>query len=274
MRTGCDGRAAVAVVLAGWLLVCGCRPARLRPELPAELPPAERLLQILAARREAVASVRGFAEIAYENGDENLGSRHAVLARRPDRFRLEVLSPFGALAVVASDGRELVVYARRENRIYRGPAGPGSLGVYAAVPLTVEDAVAILLGTPPERPPAGAATVTGDETTRRIHLTVPLASGRQEVWFAPDTLYPVASETALPDGRTLHVDFGDYRPLGTGAFPYSIDVRAEPGERAVRVRYGAPTLNAQIADALFSFPPRVGVEELTIEQYPAGGPQS
>ena len=238
--------------------------------MPAELPPSERLLQILAERRHAVASVRGFAQIAYEKGEENLGSRHAVLARRPDRLRLEVLSPFGALAVVASDGRDLTVYARRENRIYRGPAGPGSVGAYTAVPVTVEDAVAILLGSPPERRPAGAATVTRDESAWCIRLMVPLANGRQDVWFAPDTLYPVASETALPDGRTLRVDFGDYRPLGAVAFPHSIEMRAEPGDRAVRVRYTSPTLNAEIADALFSFPPRAGVEELVIEQYPVG----
>ena len=48
-------------------------------------------------------------------------------------------------------------------------------------------------------------------------------------------------------------------------------MRAEPGDRVVRVRYASPSLNTEIADTLFSFPPREGLEELVIEQYPVGG---
>jgi outer membrane lipoprotein-sorting protein len=48
-------------------------------------------------------------------------------------------------------------------------------------------------------------------------------------------------------------------------------MRTEPGDRTVRVRYASPSLNTDIADTLFSFPPRAGLEELVIEQYPVGG---
>lgn len=264
-----ERRRALAVALVAGVIAAGCAPARLRPELPATLPDPARLLEILAARRATVHSMRGFAQIAYESGEENIGSRHAVLARRPDHFRLEVLSPFGALAVVACDGRELVVYARRESTVYRGAATAGNIGAYTAVPLPVEDVVTMLLGMPPARAMEGRPTVARDEAAGLVRLT--LAAGRQEIWFSPDTLYPVASESALPDGRTLRVDFGDFRTLGSFAFPYSVDMRAVPGDRSIRVRWTSPSLNTEISDGLFVFPPRDGLTERRIEQYTVGG---
>ena len=263
--------ARLAVVLVACGLVAACHPAPLRPPLPPTTPSPERLLQGLSERRQAVRSIRGFAQIAYESGDENLGARHAVLARRPDHFRLEVLSPFGALAVVASDGREMVVYARREAKIYRGPATAGSVGAYTQVPVPVADVTALLLGGPPEPVATGAATVARDEQAGAFKLVVPVAGGRALVWFAPDTLLPVSSETPLPDGRRLRVAFGDYHTLDSLSFPFAIDLHAVPGDRVVRVRYQSPSLNTDISDALFSFPPRDGIQELVIDQYPIVG---
>jgi hypothetical protein len=246
---GCAGRAPVS------------------PELPATLPSAERLLAELDARRSAVSSLRSFAEIGYESADESLGSRHAVIAQRPGRFRLEVLSPFGTVALAVSDGREFAVYARRESKVYRGAATPGSVSTYAAVPLEVDDVVTILLGAPPYRQAFGSPAISRDEAARLIRLALPVAHGTQEVWFAPDTVVPVNSITPLPDGRTLHVAFGDYRPRGSFAFPHRIDLDAKPDGGAVHVRYSAPSLNAEVPEHLFRFPPRPGVEERRIDQY-------
>jgi len=255
-------------------VTAGCRPAVPRPVFPDTLPSAERLLQALR-ERHATESIRGYARVTYEHGEESIGSRHAILASRPDRFRLEILSPpFGTVAVVTSNGRELSVYARRENRIYRGPASAGSVGAYAAVPIAVEDVVTILLGAPPERRPRGQATVRRDDQKALIRLTIPVERGRQDIWFAPESLLPVASETPLDDERSLHVTFGDYREIGAIPFPHSIDLRTVPGDRAVHVRYASPALGAKLEQGLFEPPTPPGVEELTIEAYPAGGAAS
>jgi outer membrane lipoprotein-sorting protein len=259
------------VVVAACLLATACQPAKLRPRLPTTTPTAARLLESLAVRRAAVRTIRGFAQIAYESGEENLGARHAVLARQPDHFRLEVLSPFGALAVIATDAKELVVYARREAKIYRGPASAASVGAYAQVPVEVVDVTSILLGSPPERVATGPVTVARDDEAGAFKLTVPFANGRHLVWFDPETLAPVASETPLGNGLKLRVAFGEYRQVGSLLFPHAIDMRAEPGDRVVRVRYSTPSLNTDIADALFRFPPRDGLQELVIEQYSGGG---
>jgi outer membrane lipoprotein-sorting protein len=248
--------------------VAGCAGrAPVSPELPATLPSAERLLAELDARRNAVTSLRSFAEIAYESAEENLGSRHAVIAQRPGRFRLEVLSPFGTVALAVSDGREFAVYARRESKVYRGPATPGSVATYAAVPLEADDVVTILLGAPPYRQAFGSPVISRDEGAHLIRLALPVANGSQEVWFAPDTLVPVKSITPLPNGRSLHLAFDDYQPRGSLTFPHRIDLEAEPDGGAVHVRYSSPSLNAEVPEHLFRFPPRAGVEERRIDQY-------
>jgi hypothetical protein len=172
--------------------------------------------------------------------------------------------------VVACDGRDLAVYARRESKVYRGPASAASVGAYTALPVTVRDAVAILLGLPPERAADGAASVVPDVAAAAVRLTVPFAEDRQLVWFAPDTLLPVASETGLADGRRLRAEFGDYRDLGGIAFPYRIEMRALPGDSVVSVRYSSPALNGDVADRLFAGPAIPGVEELLIEEYAVG----
>jgi outer membrane lipoprotein-sorting protein len=259
------------MVVAAAVCAAACQPAKLRPHLPPTTPPASQLLSALGERRAAVRSVRGFAQIAYQSGEENLGARHAVLVRRPDHFRLEVLSPFGALAVIASDARELVVYARREAKIYRGPATAASVGAYTQVPVDVADVTAILLGTPPVREPIAPATVARDEEAGAFKLVIPFQGGRELIWFDPETLAPVASETPLADGHKLRVAFGEYAMIGSLRFPHAIDMKAEPGDRVVRVRYSSPSLNTDITDTLFSFPPREGLQELVIEQYSAGG---
>ncbi len=248
-----------------------CQPAKVRPRLPATTPSADQCLAALAERRAAIHSIRGFAQIAYQSGDENVGARHAVLVRSPDHFRLEVLSPFGALAVIASDAHELVVYARREAKIYRGPATAASVGAYTQVPIDVADVTAVLLGMPPERRPTGPVTVVRDAAVGAFKVVIPITEGRELVWLEPETLAPVASETPLADGVKLRVAFGAYDAIGSVRFPHAIDLRAEPGDRVVRVRYNSPSLNTEIADALFTFPPREGLQELVIDQYAAGG---
>jgi hypothetical protein len=59
--------------------------------------------------------------------------------------------------------------------------------------------------------------------------------------------------------------------IGSLRFPHAIDMRTDPGARVVRVRYASPSLNTEIADALFTFPPRDGLQELAIDQYTGGG---
>jgi len=148
---------------------------------------------------------------------------------------------------------------------------PASVAAYTQVPIAVADVTSVLLGMPPERRATGPSTVVRDDAVGAFKLVVPTAEGRALVWLEPETLAPVASETPLGGGTRLRVAFGAYGTIGALRFPHAIDMRAEPGGRVVRVRYASPSINTEIADTLFTFPPREGLEELVIDQYAAGG---
>jgi hypothetical protein len=249
----------------------GCRPGRPHPPRASILPAPDALLADIAARRRSITSLRGIAHISYESAEEKLGSRHAVVVAPPDRFRLEVLSPIGALAVVTANGQELAVWVRRERRTYRGPATAASVGAYLGVPLRVADVVAVLEGLPPERRATAPATIAFDNTAGLVRVHVPIEGGRQDTWYGSDSVLPVASETTLPGaGQVLRVEFSDYRTIAGVAVPLAIDMRLDPAARRVRVRYDAPTVDAVIPDSVFTFPVQEQVEELRLDRYPGG----
>jgi outer membrane lipoprotein-sorting protein len=255
------------------MAVAGCRPARPRPILPDTLPTASDLLATVAARRQAVTSVRGMARIAWERGEERIGARHVVVVAPPDRFRLEVLSPLGAVAVATCDGPELAVWVRREHRTYRGPATAESMAAYAGLPIDVADVAAVLVGLTPERRVTGHPTVARDDAAGLLRVSAAFDGGRQEIWFAPDSRLPVASETTLDPTRVLRVELDDYRTIAGVAFPLDVDARVLPDGGRVHVRWEPPTIGVTIADDLFIFPVRAGVDEVHLDQYRAGETQ-
>jgi len=275
---GRERRLALALAISAVAIV-GCRPPRPRPALPAVLPTAEQLLGGIADRRRALTSLRAVARIAYESGAERAGARHAVVVRPPDHFHLEVLSPLGAVAVVVCDGTELAVWIRRDRRTYRGPATAASVAAYTGVPVSVPDVVSVLLGlpperhaVPPERRPAPPPTVVRDVAAGLVRVHTALDDGTEDIWFAPDSLLPVASETSVAGGgQTLRVEFADYRSVDGIEVPLTIDMRLDGAGGRVRIRYEPPALGAAVADELFTFPPRPDVEELRLDAY-QGGP--
>ncbi len=266
-----DRRLAIALTCAAILAAAGCRPARPRPPRVGVLPASETLLAGLAARRRAITTLRGIAHISYESADEKVGSRHAVVVAPPDRFRLEILSPLGALAVVTANERELAVWVRRDHRTYRGPASAASIGAWVGVPLRVADVVAALVGLPPERRATGTATVGFDDDAGMVRVHVPIAGGGQDLWYSGDPLLPAATETTLPEvGQVLRVAFAEYRTIGGISMPLDVDLRLEPAGRRVRIRYEPPTLNGSVRDDLFAFPVQDGVQEMSLDRYSEG----
>src|SRR5205823_5234338 len=123
------------------LLCSGCAAHRsLAPHLaPAVLPSTTDLQATLAARRDAVRSLRALARLRYRDPAESNSSREAIVVARPDRLRVEVLSVFGSVFVLTADDGALTAYARQEDTVYRGQASPENLWRYARLWLPVAD---------------------------------------------------------------------------------------------------------------------------------------
>lgn len=198
MRSARCGRAPAVTVLvfalSYWLAGCtATRPLTPRAA-PAVLPSAAELEAGLAARRDAVRSLRALARLRYRDAEQSVTSREAIVVARPDRVRVEVLSIFGSVFLLVADNGEMTAYARDENTVYRGQASPQNLQRYVRLGVPVDELVDIVLATPPAR--GGRARVSFDEAAGAIRLD----QGSQTVWFS-ETSLPLATEEADAEGR-------------------------------------------------------------------------
>jgi hypothetical protein len=92
------------------LLLTACAPRVLPPSAPVPPAAAELLLARLADSATAFASLEGLARVRIRTEARSQTVTQALFAEKPDRLRLEALSPFGQpLLVAATDGRLLDV---------------------------------------------------------------------------------------------------------------------------------------------------------------------
>jgi outer membrane lipoprotein-sorting protein len=212
MRSARCGRAPAVTVLVFTLsyVLAACTATRpLTPRAaPAVLPSAAELEAGLAARRDAVRSLRALARLRYRDAEQSVTSREAIVVARPDRVRVEVLSIFGSVFLLVADNGQMTAYARNENTVYRGQASPQNLQRYVRLGVPVDELVDIVLGTPPARD--GRAQVSFDEAAGAIRLRRWLDQGSQTVWFSEASL-PLATEEAGADGRARwRATFAEY----------------------------------------------------------------
>jgi hypothetical protein len=251
-------RGTLLVALAAFLLA-GCA-LRVRPPHLVRPTTAGELLAGLAERRAAVSSLR--ARVRLRGGLAGVWVREALLVRRPDCVRIDVLSPMGVAYALGARGTLLWAYPPAEATRYEGRATPANVTRLLGAPLAVTDVVDILLGVPPARSPVGppelAATTAGE-----YRLTLPLEDGTQTLWFAGDTLAVLRTEETHAATVALRVAFGDYKD----GFPHTLDMAA-PGA-AVKLVYAMVEPNVALDPALFEPPPAPRVLPLEAVGTPA-----
>ena len=93
-------------------------------DLPADGPTeAAPVLARMAARGQALHSLSGMLSLEVWRKDERVRLHQLLLFERPDRLRVDTLSPFDQpLAMMASDGQTVSIYALEQTRFQLGPA--------------------------------------------------------------------------------------------------------------------------------------------------------
>lgn len=246
MRRAAIAVLATAVALAG----CSTRPAP-GPGEPAAAPvDASAIVAADAARRDALRSLRAWARLAYESPEESRKAKQLLVAERPDRLRLEIFSPFGAVFVLAAADGALAAYDRGASTVYRGRASADNLRRYMQLDLPVTGAVDLLLGTPPiDAASPGIVSLDGGaiELWRAAD-----DGGARVVWYSP-ALLPLRYEEQGGDGHVrLRAAYDGYTTVDGVPVATQLRIELPPTQQRIEVTLSDVEVNPVLADSVFA----------------------
>ena len=195
-----------------------------------------------------------------------------MFLERPDRVRFDVMTQFGAAAILTSDGDRFPAHRSRENRYLEGPTCPTNIGRLLGVELEGSEVARFLMGDTPRLPDAEAELVCEGEGYR---VTLTAADGRRQelVFFVPrsDAEVPPAeqhlrlrrSELFDAEGEsTWRVTYDDYRPVpGTEGvqLPFVVQFVDRRNDADTLVRFQDIATNVEVPEGAFEQSPPGGM---------------
>jgi Domain of unknown function (DUF4292) len=230
------------------------------PQLPAPKWESAELIKSIAQRREQVRSVRALARVDYAGPDGKHGFQEAVVVQRPDRLRLETLSPLGAVLIFTANDKEIVGYHPREGVFVRGRRSKENLLRYTKIPLELDEITSVLVGLPPVDPSA--------PWKQEGNTLIFSPDGRKKDALAFESQQPVPTkwERFNASGAVeLSALFSDYISTPAGLFPSKISIEAPLQKRKLEIRYQEPELNGKIPSSDFTQQKPPHAQEVPIE---------
>lgn len=235
--------AAVLAALSGCSWFRGPAPPEVYPD---ERRAARELIDNLQKRSAALKSLRTLASVYYTGADGKGGFREIVLVRRPDRLRLETLSPLGALLIVTASAEEIAGFHTREGVLYRGKSSPQNLYRYTHIPLGLDELTSVLVGLPPLAPGSEWKN-DGPEIVRDLG-----GGWKDAVVFQAGEPLPLRWQRKNPAGEVeVSAHFGEFSRTAAGLFPMRIVLESPTQNRKLEIDYKEPEVNVELAPALF-----------------------
>lgn len=262
-----------ARTLAGWVacgrlvarttLICAalsltaCPQGVQRPENGPTEPAA--VVARLAERGRALTSLSGLLALEVWRKDERVRLRQLLLVARPDRVRVDTLSPFDApLAMMATDGKTLTIYSLENKRYEQGPATPAHLARLLRLPLTGEELTSVLSGGVP-LPENARSSLDWDAEAGAYVLDLVAGARRQRIHLEPEALRMVALRTYEGETLVFLGRFGDYDGTGPTAVPRRMHFEVPAEGLRVDARFEDHSVNVVPPEDAFTIPPPRGI---------------
>jgi len=242
------------------LLLAACA---VRPVAPPPITPpvsVANLLERLADNATAFTSLEGVAKVRISTEARTQSVTEVLFAEKPDRLRLETLSPFGQpLLVMVTDGKQIEVLVPGEGKLYRDDFSLAHLQRLTRLPLQLTDLVHLLLYQVPvighER--QSVAPVADGE----ILLTLFAAEGRrQELRF--DRLLRLTGAAYYRDDELLLQVAYDRFTDESRPFPLTASLAMPASKTEATVAFSEVQTNLAIPAERFRLTPPPGVEIL------------
>jgi hypothetical protein len=217
---------------------------------------ADRLLARIEAQAGAFNSLSSLAKVRISHPERNINANQVLFVQKPDRFRAEVLSPFGnPLLMTAANGRQLDAYIPGKGTFYRGDPDLENLQRFIPIPLRLTDLVHIILYDP----------LMIDFQVRQAALAEPgyrldlLAdNGVRQALLFDDRLRLLHTGYFVDDELQFQIEYHDFTD-SVPAFPQSIEINMPLYRTAVSLSFREPEINPEIPEKRFSLTPPDGV---------------
>ena len=229
-RAGRGARRAAGPLLL--LALVGCATTRPAPPAAVAIPPGRgvELVQRWASEWATFPGARGAIDLTAKNrrGSERVA---AMVLLAPTALRVEVATPFGVPALVATAGPdEIMIFRVLERRAQTTRPTPEAVEQWLGVPLPPLTLIRLLVGSVPT--PADPQTVAV-ESAPSPHLTWVESGVRHRVWVtAEGRPARLLLERAAGDADQLAADFE--WSVGGGIAAVRVEAPAKGSELTVR----------------------------------------
>lgn len=241
-RAGRGRLASFALLLAVDLLACAVpRPAAFR--LPTANP--DRLLEMVREREERLTSLRARFTADSQREGERRSAEGVLLVKKPDRFRLRLMLPFGlTIFDYVSWGDRTQLALPMENKIITGPPRDDRLAFSQA------DLGEVFLRGANAFP--GTCRANGSDASGVVALCRDSAGGLlRQIRIDAETATIRDETTYEGDEPRMVLRYDDYRSVGDVVLPYHIVLRYPGQHVALDVAIHRYEVNPVLADDLF-----------------------
>jgi outer membrane lipoprotein-sorting protein len=260
-----------ALVFAAACAFAGCATLRARLPTATSIEPsavsADDLLRIVDERSASLHTFRALAQMHYVGPKDSLAVKQIVVVARPNRLRIEMMSAFGVVLQVASDGEVISAYHRGERTFYHGRATAENLSRFTRLALDLRDIADLLVGLPPERTRVGHPSLTFERPLGWWKVSTALeGGGTLAIWFEPDSLLPVRALEADAQGTALYIaSYEAYSQVAGRQIASDVRFEAPAEGTKIDLRYSNITVNAELPASLFSFEAPAGSKVVDLD---------
>jgi len=255
---------AVVLFLAGTGVLPSCQSGGVPADshLHEQTISLEDLRGRLIDRQEGLSDLKSFVQTTVETRDRKRSLRQALLVRGTQTLRIDTLSLLGqSLGVYIFDGQKMtgrrsVLYDARRNRIFQGIEVREMLGRTLGIKLNLAEYISVFAGNIPrlEALKMIGGTLNPEGTIYQLTGIDPGDKSRVEIEIDAYTLLPGKVLRTLPGGKTIHIQWQDYRLVSGRDFPHRIEIEFPAEAARLTLVFTDPILNAGISDESFELP--------------------
>jgi hypothetical protein len=256
-----------AALTLGVLSACG------GPRCPAQLVTGP--AQALASRHyapEAITSLRAEAKVDQRGRGGRVKGTVLMFVQRPDRVRFDVMTQFGPVLILSSDGETFALSDFKENRFLAGPACERNIARLVGVAISGEAVASVLMGDVPaihathdvlscsgeggyhiERRAEDGALQHIDLAVNSADMHKPPAQQRSEL--------REVSYVSAAGKRLYRVRYEDYRAVGKQGvqLPFTVRIEDSASQSDAVLRFQSIDLNVRVPDEAFAQKVRPGL---------------